>query len=239
MRNVGNITSQHSRTWACPLDLMSSPGRAEHGPTCMVLRPLVGSPSRTKLTWLLSIDLKVRGTGGGQADGEKSRLLPLPPASLVAQMLQNPPAMWETWIQSLGGEDPLEKGMSTHSSILAWRIPWTEESGGLQSMSLQRVGHHCATTQPSHISPQYEEPSSILREVDHCSGNKRVMACYSIISEACQGFLLLFISNFNSVVIFQRRKLRPPKVMVASSGSHCREDRAETCLDKPVLLTWS
>ena len=84
----------------------------------MVLRPLVGSPSRTKLTWLLSIDLKVRGTGGGQADGEKSRLLPLPPASLVAQMLQNPPAMWETWIQSLGGEDPLEKGMSTHSSIL-------------------------------------------------------------------------------------------------------------------------
>ncbi|XP_060262875.1 steroidogenic acute regulatory protein, mitochondrial isoform X1 [Ovis aries] len=111
--------------------------RAEHGPTCMVLRPLAGSPSRTKLTWLLSIDLKVRGTGGGQGDGEKSRLLPLPPASLVAQMLQNPPAMWETWIQSLGGEDPLEKGMSTHSSILAWRIPWTEESGGLQSMSLQ------------------------------------------------------------------------------------------------------
>ena len=55
-------------------------------------------------------------------------------ASLVAQSVKNPPAMWETWVQSLGGEDPLEKEMATHSSILAWRIPWTEETGGLQSM---------------------------------------------------------------------------------------------------------
>ena len=46
-------------------------------------------------------------------------------ASLVAQLVKNPPAMWETWVQSLGWEDPLEKGMATHSSILAWRIPWT------------------------------------------------------------------------------------------------------------------
>ena len=49
------------------------------------------------------------------------------------------PAMQETWVQSLGQEDPLEEGMATHSSILAWRIPWTEEPGGLQSMRLQRV----------------------------------------------------------------------------------------------------
>ena len=47
----------------------------------------------------------------------------------------------EMWVQSLGREDPLEEGMATHSSILAWRIPWTEEPGGLQSMGLQRVGH--------------------------------------------------------------------------------------------------
>jgi len=47
----------------------------------------------------------------------------------VAQTVKNPPAMWETWIQSLGGEDPLEEDMATHSSILAWRIPWTEEPG--------------------------------------------------------------------------------------------------------------
>ena len=54
---------------------------------------------------------------------------------------QNPPAMQETWVQSLGREDPLEKGMVTHSSILAWEIPWTEEPGKLHSMQLQRVGH--------------------------------------------------------------------------------------------------
>ena len=61
-------------------------------------------------------------------------------ASLVAQIVKNPPVGWETWVPSLGQEDPLEKEMTTHSSILAWRIPWTEEPGWLQSMGLQRVG---------------------------------------------------------------------------------------------------
>ena len=55
-------------------------------------------------------------------------------ASLVAQMLKNLPAMQETWIESMGLEDPLEKEMATHSSILPWKIPWTEESGGQQAM---------------------------------------------------------------------------------------------------------
>ena len=59
----------------------------------------------------------------------------------MAQMVKNLPAVQETRVQSMGGEDPLEKGMVTHSSILSWRIPWTEELGGLQSMGLQRVGH--------------------------------------------------------------------------------------------------
>ena len=58
--------------------------------------------------------------------------------SLVAQMVKN---LQETQVQSLGWEDPLEKGMATHSSIPAWKIPWTEEPGGLQSMRSQRVGH--------------------------------------------------------------------------------------------------
>ena len=62
--------------------------------------------------------------------------------SLVAQMVRNPTAMWETQVQSLGWEDPLEKEMATHSSILAWRIPCMEESGRLQSTGLQRVGHN-------------------------------------------------------------------------------------------------
>ena len=62
-------------------------------------------------------------------------------ASLVAQRLKHLPAMWETRVRSLGQEDPLEKEMATHSSILAWRIPWTGEPGRLQSMGSQRVGH--------------------------------------------------------------------------------------------------
>ena len=66
-------------------------------------------------------------------------------ASLVAQIVKNPPAMQKTWVQSLGWEDPLEKGMATHATIIAWRIPWIEEPGRLQSMELQRVGHDWAT----------------------------------------------------------------------------------------------
>ena len=62
-------------------------------------------------------------------------------ASLVAQLVKNPPATQETWVQSLGWEDPLEKEMATHSNILTWRIPWTEEPGRLQSMGSQKVGH--------------------------------------------------------------------------------------------------
>ena len=61
--------------------------------------------------------------------------------SLVAQRVKRLPAMWETSVRPLGLEDPVEKEMATHSSILAWRIPWTEEPGGLQSMGSQRVGH--------------------------------------------------------------------------------------------------
>ena len=62
-------------------------------------------------------------------------------ASLVAQRLKRLPGMQETWVRSLGWKDPLEKEMTTHSSTLAWRIPWREEPGGLQSMGSQRVGH--------------------------------------------------------------------------------------------------
>ena len=61
--------------------------------------------------------------------------------SLVAQRLKHLPTMWETWVRYLGWEDPLEKEMATHSSTLAWKIPWTEEHSRLQSMGSQRVGH--------------------------------------------------------------------------------------------------
>ena len=59
----------------------------------------------------------------------------------MAQTVKHLPTMRETWFQSLDGEDPLEKEMATHSSIVAWKIPWTEEPGRLQSMGSQRVGH--------------------------------------------------------------------------------------------------
>ena len=59
----------------------------------------------------------------------------------MTQLVKNLPAMQETRVRSLGQEDPLEKRMATHSSILTWRIPWTEEPGGVQSMGSQRIGH--------------------------------------------------------------------------------------------------
>ena len=73
-------------------------------------------------------------------------------ASLVAQTVKRLPAMWETRVRFLGQEDPLEKEMAIHSSILAWRIPRPEEPGGLQSMGSQRVGHDLATKPPPYIA---------------------------------------------------------------------------------------
>ena len=64
----------------------------------------------------------------------------------MAQRLKHLPAMWETQVLSLGWEDPLEKEVAAHSSILGWKIPWTEEPGGIQSTGSQRVGHNGATS---------------------------------------------------------------------------------------------
>ena len=73
--------------------------------------------------------------------------------SLVTQTVKNPPAMQEIWVWSLGWEDPLKEGMATLSSIHAWRIPWTEEPGGIQFMGSQRVRHDWAT-KPSAALPE-------------------------------------------------------------------------------------
>ena len=72
-------------------------------------------------------------------------------ASLIAQLVKNLHEMQETQVRSLGWEDPLEKEMAAHSSILAWEIPWTEEPGGLQSMESQRVGQDLATKQQQQV----------------------------------------------------------------------------------------
>ena len=75
-------------------------------------------------------------------------------------MVENPPAMQETQAQSLGQEDPLKKGMATHSSILAWRIQWTEEPGGLHSIRSQRVGHSLATNTHTHTHTQTHDKNA-------------------------------------------------------------------------------
>ena len=108
-------------------------------------------------------------------------------ASLVAQRLKGLPPMQETWVRSLGWEDPLEKEMVTHSSILAWRIPWTEKPGRLQSTGLQRVGHDWATSlthstinfHPSFLTyrwaawnSQLLHSSPSVSETAYCSPNK-------------------------------------------------------------------
>ena len=77
-------------------------------------------------------------------------------------MVKNLPAMQETWIWSLGREDPLEKGMATHFSILAWRIPWTEKPDGLQSMGLERVGHDWVTNTHTHTHTHWEDDFSLF-----------------------------------------------------------------------------
>ena len=85
-----------------------------------------------------------------RTDGNKrtsARPVPPPVVIPVAQLVKNPPAVQRTWVPSLGREDPLEEGMETHSTVLAWRIPGTEEPGGLQSMGSQTVGHARASKQ--------------------------------------------------------------------------------------------
>ena len=83
--------------------------------------------------------------------------------SLVAQMVKRLPTMRETWVQSLGGEDPLEKEMATHSSTLAWKIPW-EKPGRLQSMGSQRIGHNWATLLHSIISTSGNDCCGLVAE---------------------------------------------------------------------------
>ena len=91
--------------------------------------------SRTRLRWLSSSN-HAKGFPG-------------------PQRLKRMPAMWETWVRSLGWEDPLEKEMATHSSILAWRIPWMEEPGGLQSTGSQRVRHDWVTSLSTMLKGQH------------------------------------------------------------------------------------
>ena len=90
-------------------------------------------------------------------------------ASLMAQLVKNPPAM-QMWVQSLGWETPLEEEMATHSSILAWEIPWTEEPGGLQSIMLKRVRYDLVTKPPTTLNM---ESLFLLLNLSWCQNNRR------------------------------------------------------------------
>ena len=108
-------------------------------------------------------------------------------ASLVAQVVKNLPATWETWVQSLGWEDPLEEGMATHSSILAWRIQWIEEPGRLQSMGPKWVGHNWVTKHNKHN--KCSELSTWLsdRESSSQMGNTGSIPGWGRLSEEANG----------------------------------------------------
>ena len=107
--------------------------------------------------------------------------------SLVAQTVKNLPAMLEIPVQSLSQEEPLEKGMATHSSSFAWEIPWTEEPGGLQSTGLQRVGHDCACTHLSRLLSLRDEKLKILIKLTKCPpsqlSSKHVKRMYLTLSQ--------------------------------------------------------
>jgi len=117
-------------------------------------------------------------------------------ASLVAQIVKNPTAVHETQVRSLGQEDPLEKEMATHSSILAWRIPWTEEPGGLQSMRSQRVGQDWATNAFSFTGQRWnsadtrEEHGVQVCMLDSCIGRWMCMCVCDWLH-----FLILWIDS--------------------------------------------
>ena len=103
-------------------------------------------------------------------------------ASLVAQRLKHLPAMWETWVRSLGRKDPLEKEKATHSSILAWRIPWTKEPGRLQSVGSQRVRHDWETSL-----------SFLSFSLSFCTAIKRIT--HSLLFKKTMGLLCDWIIN--------------------------------------------
>ena len=102
-------------------------------------------------------------------------------ASLIAQLVKNPPAMQETLVEFLGWEGPLEEGMATHSRFLAWRIPWTEEPGGLQSMGSQRLSdttERLSTAQMKNIQEHVEISQSSVWD-----SSKRSALCHCLMTD--------------------------------------------------------
>ena len=113
-------------------------------------------------------------------------------------MVKNPPAMWVTWVGSLGWEDPLEKGMVTHSSIFPWRIPWTEEPGRLQSLGLQKVRHDWITKHTTYLECIKDNCIKFSCLFLHCSG---IYIKYYVISQIVTMHWVLVTFRYETLII--------------------------------------
>ena len=123
-------------------------------------------------------------------------------SSVVTQMVKNLPAMWETRVWFLGWEDPPEKGMATHSSVLAWRIPWTEEPGELQSIESQRIGHDWVTNTHTHT---HTHTHTYLQDLIMCSIFQTHLITETLSTKHLTG-LDLWLMFFGRRVVFLRLK---------------------------------
>ena len=113
---------------------------------------------------------------------------------LVAQLVKNPLAMQEPWVWSLGWEDPLEKVLATHSTVLAWRIPWTEEPGGLQSMGSQRVRHDWVT-EHTHIGVQREQKSLVFWKQGNILASWEIRDCHLVRNGGSISSITVFLAS--------------------------------------------
>ena len=153
-------------------------------------------------------------------------------SSLVAQSVKSLPAMQETWVQSLCREDPLEKKIATHSSVLTWRIPWAEEPGRLQSMGSQRVGHNWVTNTFTFIVlPHF---GVILKNLDLWNNTFLSNSiCQPIIYLLHVSFCFIWFSDF---MVYKHIKtclneLRFPSIL---SGEGNGTPRQYSCLENPM-----
>ena len=138
--------------------------------------------------------------GQNQKNHVETVLAILKRAPLMAQTVKNLSAMQETWVWCLGQEDPLEKGMATHSSILPWKTPWTEEPGRLQSMGSQRVGHDWVTSLVTSAGETGTRVLSLLLSWIRTSGTQRLKPKQQIFQKTCcqQSDFLLISSLFEN-----------------------------------------
>ena len=127
-------------------------------------------------------------------------------ASMMAQMVKNFPAVHETWVQSQGQEEPLEKGMATDSSVLAWRIPWTEEPNRLQSMGLQSVRHYWETNTFTSLSwwitlTEFQMLSKFYLSVRVLQRNRSNRECVCVCVCVCGCVWMTYFMNLAHVIV--------------------------------------